>query len=126
MFEEKEIWLLIKYLGLPYTQLQYDGLRSKLTEVEALSDLLVAQIQQELQQLIELDEQIQTRTGIKKAEDIEFDVQQQVMGTIARSIQLLQSIGKAIEVVPDLTELRRYYGLLSGANQPLTLRKVLE
>jgi hypothetical protein len=126
MFEEAEIWLLIKYLGLPYSQVQYDELRLKLTDLELLSDLLVGQIQQELQQLTELDEQIQTQMGIVRVDDIEFDTKQRIMAVIARSIQLLQSVGRAIGIVPDLTELCNYYGTLSGANQSLTLNKVLE
>jgi hypothetical protein len=128
MFTETQLWEIIKYFNLARTQVQRDDLRALLTQVEALSSVLVAQVQAELIQLSELEEDIQSGIGIKKADTVEFDAAQRAAAAIARSIQLLQSIGRSIQLEPDLTPLKTYAAMLGVGNQPrsLTLEKIME
>lgn len=125
MFTTEDVLRLIQYLGLPVDSEQISLITARLAVLQALSPYLTTQIQNDLLLLDELDELLQAGIGIKRADIVEFDVLQRVMGLITRSIQVIRRIAAKLKVEPDLSALQEQIATLTGrTDDPITIDKV--
>jgi hypothetical protein len=130
MFTTEDIWAIIKWLSIPATDDQALIIRAALATLEARSPTFVIDIQADIAALVELDNQMQKQMGVIKADVLEFDAKQRLMGAITRSIQLVRRIAKNISagagttISPDLSGLQEMYNAINFLkNEPLTIGK---
>lgn len=131
MFTIEDVVRLITHLGLPVTQQWIDLITARLKALEIIAPYLTQQIKDDLDMLDELDELLQTNIGIKKADVVEFDVLQRLMGLITRSIQLIRRLAAKLSnqtstIEPNLSFLQEQLNTFTNrSNDPLTIDKIL-
>jgi hypothetical protein len=126
MIEESTLMDTIEYLGVGYEIETIAMVRQKFIDLELKSPYLVEVIQDDLLRLGELDDQLQTRLGVRKAELVEFAVVELAMSLVARTIQIIRRMGKKLDVAPDLENYLQMYEDLRGRSVvPLTVDKAL-